>query len=155
LPHGTASFAFISTQTYANHVCKSGRTRLKYLTTKRPQNTTKIYENPFLPALGNGHDALPALAQGTQLGLPSSSSTVGLVELTPRCFRVCQTWHLPKLMRCLKNPPLQMNLTFLISNVSGRNRIEIDLGFKFFLHVLQPKNRSTCIGQHELQTTLD
>ena len=155
---------------HANRVCKNGHTRLKHLKTKRyktpqekPQKSVKtpwslrLWAGQFIPsvALGNGHNALPALAQGTQLGL--------------RFFHGGPRWTDTKMFSSLSNlAPSKIhemfekstlsnewNVSFLISNVSGRNRIEIDLGFKFFLHVLQPKNRSTCIGQHELQTTLN
>ena len=90
--------------------------RLKHLTRKTnetPQNNEKIRENPlkrlrlwagqFIPsvALGNGHDALAALSQGTQLGLRFFH---GGPRWTDTKIKVCQTWHLPKPIKCLKKP---------------------------------------------------
>ena len=144
---------------HANRVCKSGRTRLKSLTTKTyktPQNTTKICENPLLPAsLSWAVHPQCSAGQWPQCAPGACARHTTGPPLLPRWASL--NWH-QDVFEFVKPGTFQNSWMNCVLFDFKRVRQEPNWnwsGVQIFLHVLQPKNRSTCIGQHEMQTTLD
>ena len=154
---------------HANRVCKNGHTRLKHLTTKRyktPQNTTKICENPLLPAsLSWAVHPQCSAGQWPQCAPGACARHTTGPPLLPRWASL--NWH-QDVFEFVKPGTFQNSwnvwkiqpFKWMKCGLFDFKRVRQEpnwnwSGVQIFLHVLQPKNRSTCIGQHELQTTLD